>query len=155
MDKQEYVFAGRYCHTWCRDPNPNSSGGVCSRERGHGGPHVAHSNPSGIEYARWDNAVDNHETSPSKWLESVYRSTIASDPKPKTIHATVTVDAKDAMREVEKRIAPIKDVLTRTLQWLTYAGLSESRAMSVSRREQLRELVRDISAAVKPEKAGK
>jgi len=131
MDKQEYAFAGTDCDTWCRVRNPGRAGGVCSRERGHLGPHVGHDNPSGKEFARWD------------------------DSRPKAIHATVTVDAKDAMREVEKRIAPIKDVLTRTLQWLTDAGLSESRAMSVSRREQLRELVRDIGAVVKPDKAGK
>ena len=135
MDKKEYAFAGTDVSTWCRLWNPGRDvTGVCSRERGHAGPHVAHHNPSGVEFARWGEE----------------RSTIASDPKPKIVHATVTVDAKDALREVEKRLAPITAILTRALAFLVDSNQYEDRAMTAARREQRRELVRDIKQAVKP-----
>lgn len=69
--------------------------------------------------------------------------------------AAVAVDAKDAIREAEKRLAPMKDVLARTLQWLHDAGPSEINAMTTKRREQMRELGREITAVINPSKGSK
>jgi hypothetical protein len=41
----------------------------------------------------------------------------------------------------------------KAINYLNDYGLAEDRAMTAARREQRRELVRDIKAAVKPEKA--